>query len=468
MADRFVDAAAVGAGDGTTPANAFVSVSSVTWGAGDRVWVRNTHYELLTQSMFIGPQSFTVINSYTQWGMTIGWPQAGDPFFDERPAAGVSASWDADIPGTACYSLTGNKFPTIAGSTTGNAGYFLPQGGAVYNMCLQNNASAVAFEPWVNGGVPYKRWLDNVVMLMNSGTVSDAWNSKIACSFGKLTMVLSSTTGFANVFNIHAKHLVVGSRSLISTQLFRTVNAANPVFIGLLEIQAGSMAYLLGRNNTANICDDQGEGQFHIGRIAGKKPTVAISSLGIDCYHDLMVDDYYGEGPVLGGILSTQHTRVASVNEAACDIGSGAVNAMIYEVNSNGAIANIAYSMPSMKRPVLRKYFDVVSGTAIQIRVPIYVDATGTFSPPSGQHRSYLQAMGAVPNVCVRSTLLPGTPAAWTGSLITGGNAYLWTNTFVPAESGTVPFEVYLGWPTQAVNGTAVKGQAYFGEPYKV
>lgn len=80
-----------------------------------------------------------------------------------------------------------------------------------------------------------------------------------------------------------------------------------------------------------------------------------------------------------------------------------------------------------------------------------------------------MQAAGAKTSVAVSGSILPGTPASWSGSLISGGSAYLWSCVFTPTEtSNNIPVEFNLGLFTQATSGLGLTAKAFFGEPYKV
>ena len=89
MTDIYVDFDATTNGDGTTPAKAMNTLDNLrdNTSNGDRVWIRraSAHYDMATKDFY--PGSYRII---------IGWPKAGQSYYEERPQAGKSAGWDAD------------------------------------------------------------------------------------------------------------------------------------------------------------------------------------------------------------------------------------------------------------------------------------------------------------------------------------------------------------------------------------
>ena len=96
MTIYYVDNAAVGTGDGLTPANAFTSAEAAITAlstSGHVTWIRRTTDDAaLTSEKSNG----------NHW---IGWPEPGDPGYDARPAEGTGAGWDADPSGRPIVSL---------------------------------------------------------------------------------------------------------------------------------------------------------------------------------------------------------------------------------------------------------------------------------------------------------------------------------------------------------------------------
>jgi hypothetical protein len=469
VAEWFVDASISG-GNGTDPASAFPSVGSITWTAGDRAWVRNTHYEFLGSSVYLG----TAMGSpsyFSQWHNVIGWPQSDDPWYDIRPARGTTVGWDADVPSTAVYSVWGIKQPTFATSVSANIGigFLLPVGGSVFNVCLQNNGNIMNM--WSSQGDQWQRYLDNVTLLCNSGTFPGGGSvaMRFNASLGKITIPCSTsgTFGTAIIGSSMAsmRHLVIPAPGIFPYLL--DWSGSNMLHIGHIEVQCASYNLAFGAVTPLisgpNITTD---GMFHVGRISGKRPAVGVASTGILGFNGIQIDDYFGDGPMINPSPTQPSTRVASINEAACDIGSGAVRAMIYNVASVVAAAQ-RYAGVWGNKPVMRGYFDVASGTQLEVRVPLYI--TGVASLTNGTLMAHLFAAGTKGTVCNSATLLVGTPAAWSGSLITAGSAWIFKSVFHPTETASqVPFEIFPPVFTQATSGLALTGAAYFGQPYKV
>jgi hypothetical protein len=142
MADIYVDSAAGGAADGTTPTDAYTTIAAATLTAGDTIWVRRTHAEVPSTSYTIG--ALAADSSVA----ICGWPISGDDLYASRPAAG-QAAWDGDstsamptLSPTANYAEMFNSGATanlniaiyrlkaVYAGTTGPSGFYLGQAAA--------------------------------------------------------------------------------------------------------------------------------------------------------------------------------------------------------------------------------------------------------------------------------------------------------------------------------------------------
>lgn len=458
MADWYVDAGISG-GNGTHPSTAFPSVTSITWGAGDRAWLRRTHYETVAESVFVGPQ-FTV-GAHARRAFIIGWPDSGDPFFDERPAAGVSSNWDADVPSTSVYSVYGLKFPTISNSNNAAAsGIQLGKGSIFANIAFQNSGGGtfLAFRARadVSGVIA-----DNIILLASGGPMNRI-NQDMVMNFGKVTLALSGSGGGNGLFaDAFIRHVVFHALSVYSGGWLRGTTLLNR--FGTIENRSNSIDYhatqLSGfQGNTNPVLT-----QVSVERFAGTEPySGAIIMGGLNGWPGMAVEDYHGQGPRIIGGVKSQFNMVSSAD--AMHNGSRVVK---FEVASE-ATANQNYMTPIQRFPMLRKFVDVISGTPLTMRVPIYVGSSAVFSPAGGMIFANLCARGALPQFAVQSSVLVGSPTQWSGNLVSGGSAYLWEMKFFPQETGQVPLEIYAPMVTQATSGTGIRHYSLFSQPYSL
>ncbi len=456
MADWYVDNSI--AGNGTAPNTAFPSVSSVVWGNGDRAWVRKTHVESFPDSAFVGIKSGD--NKDPRRCFIIGWPSSGDPWYDERPTAGISA-WDSDHAGTDCYSVHGLDFPTFSASHA-SAG-FGPQingGSYMFNLCLSNVASSNTFWWWrVNSNA----FIDNCAMLRGYGCYQTIVGNDLnffVVRFGKFYMATSgAATGFSDNAHIRAEHLVLLPATVVNCGF---VIAQSSFIVEHITNQSNSVDYLFRELAHDNTNFDR---HAMVRRVDGIKPysgAVIQGVTGERVNQYCWVDDWYGEGPIMGNPLGGVEVRMASSAEAMFN-GN---RAMAWETKSFDN-TNEHYNDAPNHQKIVRAFFDVTSGTQSTFRAPFYVDSTGVHSPTNGLWSMRLMSKNANPVYNVRSRILPGTPALWTGSLISGGSAYFFEGLWTPIETANVELQVSM--PTLAKSGAGAK-ISYFlvGAPYKV
>jgi hypothetical protein len=455
-ADWYIDVSISG-GNGTDPSSAFPSVLSVTWGEGDRGWLRRTHAEVFADGNVLGPATAEA-DGFSKWNNVIGWPEANQPWYQERPSAGRTP-WDGDAPA----GLFGFKFPII--SNSGNAasvGIHLGKQCGIFNVTFVSCGGANG-QPFDNAGATvHQCYVENVAVLGPNGYFSTI-DRILPFQMGKITWAFSSNAGTGGLFfmEFSARHLVIHSLSHSTNGLFR-IDGTQYVDVGLLEIHTQSLAALFAVNLDVNEEGDSHVPFKHINRVTGQRPYRGVTSGAYEPAVTARIDDYYGEGPGIRGSDGNPTTRVASNMEAQHDDRP----VMIYRVLSMAA-AQQRYWDSRNKFPSLRKPFDVVSGTGIEIRVPIYVDSTAIFSPAVGALRGYLQCAGSRPAIC--TSLIVGTPAEWVGSMCVAGSAWLWSATFTPNETASnVMFDVHMPPYTQSGSGVGLTAYALFGEPYKV
>lgn len=114
----FVDRTATGSNDGSSPANAFTNLrfcNEAAQAASDRdvyIWVRRTHFEVQSTDTYayaaVSSFSYNITTNHGGMFHTVmsRWPISTDRLYDIRPAAGISAGWDAD----------GSSYPYFEGS----------------------------------------------------------------------------------------------------------------------------------------------------------------------------------------------------------------------------------------------------------------------------------------------------------------------------------------------------------------
>jgi hypothetical protein len=466
MADWFVDQGIV-AGNGTDPASAFASILSVAWASGDRAWVRNTHFETITNSQILG-QNTPSVAGFSRWHFAIGWPGVGDPFYDERPARGVTVGWDSDVASSTAQNTFGFNHPTFLNSNGGNgAGMLFGYQMTLANFCFCTSPGLTTIAPWNNTfGILSDRIVDNALVLCTANGQGNGMGNKQWNFMGGRIIVTNSagSNPSAAILNgaICARVIEVHSRAGINNGLFNPTASLN---IGMVINWSTSIPFLFDNNNGGTLEQNTTLlAQTYVGRIVGIKPYSGYTAGEVNLTPALRIDDYFGEGPIQPGDHLTANMRVASSGEAQ----HNALPAVFYSVGSGTFFGLRGFWDARWRNPSMRKYFSVVSGTNVAIYVPVYIDSTATYSAACGQMRSYLQCKGAAGNACVRSTLIPGSYTNWTGSLIAGGSAWLWVSTFTPKETGTFAFDIHFANHFQTNSGDVKKCYTLFGEPYAV
>ncbi len=455
----YVDGAQVG-GNGTDPASAYASVLSIAWADGDKAWVRRTHNESLAPAVNVG-----LVNSalaFSRWSHLIGWPDPTGEFYDIRPAAGVSAGWDADEPGTLPYSLFGYKFPMLTCSVnnaTGGVGFF----GHVANFYLNQRPGNTHFM-WRNvRSYTYYSRMSNIMPVTSTDMYGGATTMQddLLGPYGKVILITSfSSTTVANFQgHVSVEHLVVGSLTASLGGLFATTSAF--VQVKLLENYSNSVGYLCNPGN--DFSTEFIAAPAYIERCVGIQPYSGFSKIsGTALGTEMGVGDYFGAGPRRDG-NGRPNWRVGSSTEATF---SGDIAGIMF-VNSVAVGAHFR-SGELRFRHQIKSYFDVTSGAGITINVPIYVDSTAVYSPAGGMLEAHLLARGTRSRYATNSSVIAGNAAAWVGSYCVGGSAYIFSAVFTPTETNTqVPFIVNVGPITQASSGAQAVMYALFGKPYK-
>jgi hypothetical protein len=465
MADLFVDQSIV-AGNGTDPASAFASILSVAWASGDRAWVRNNHFETIANSQIIG-QNTPSAPGFSRWHNVIGWPRVGEPFYDERPARGITIGWDTDVASSVAQNTFGFNHATFMNSNGGTgAGMLLGYQTGFFNLCLCTSPGVNGTMPWNNGfGIVEDHLIDNCLVLATGNGFAASYGTKAWNAIVGTVIVVTSFNNPAQALIAGAasiRHLIVHSRGGLNAGLL-TLNSGN---YGMITNYSNSVAWLWDQSGTGFAeTDIKHLGIMNIDKISGVRPFSGPSGATLNHFPAIRINDYFGEGPRIFGSVEGPNVRVTSSGEAL----HNALPVVRYDVASRTGNVNFGVWDARWRIPSMRKLFNVTSGTNVAIYVPIYVGTTHVFSPTGGQLRSYLQAKGAhLPGVCVKSTLIPGSYTNWTGSHIAGGSAWLWVSTFTPNETGMVAFDVHFSNFFQTASGNGIAGYALFGEPYAI
>ncbi len=463
MTDYYVDAAAAGTGDGLTAVNAFVSIQSVPWANADRAWLRRSHLETLTASQWVGPSSWALL-AFSRYAHVIGWPDVNDPFYTERPADGVTAGWDSDVPGTAAYSLYGYKFPTLSTSNGGSTGVFMGSHVGYANLSLVNCGGAGTEVFWKGGdsytsGTGTQRIFNNILPQGPTGPLSQLKNAEVAIHEH---LILVGSTAGSFFPSMQAKRLDIHSTSMIAGLWGST--SAIKFFVDHLVNYSNSVTNVV--KQTLADYGDAGVGLVSsIRKASGVAPYSGAMVTGLARQSYLRCDDYFGEGPLVIGDPQRKMWFGMASSGGAMHNGS---RVMMHRCNSEQASFQDYAGQLRLNYPIVQKRFDVLSGTMIEIRVPIFHDNLAVFSLAGGFVHAHLLAYDCKPVVAVASNVLPGTPSLWSGSLTTAGSAWLFSAVYTPTETGEATFECFVGPFIQATSGQGITGTVLFSEPYKV
>lgn len=425
MADWYIDSSATGTGSGDSPANAhtnltsiFMTVSGPQW--GDRVWVRRTNVWPSTGQTW-GRSGFNAqSHSFIQ---IIGWPNSGDDFYDERPAAGVSASWDSDAGGHA----SDLSYPTVVfsrGST--GTGFGLRNGTYVTNyLCASSiSLSRVTLSP--DGQAHY----GNIKLLKcnlegNDHTVD---HITVICSYGS-----TSTEYIGQSANI-------GKITITASCVLSNVIAA-PVYIGEVVNESNSIdTFLLGSNTT--------NGRLrNVGTVRGNaflRPFAMLSpSLGGIRYPGFVVDDWYGQGPRRFAATAGAWNNgwVSSATAVYSNINSIGANATFFKCESfTAGTQDTGQRAPHEDYGgIVQQFVGVSSGRPYRIRLPFYVYQANCLDSAPDAFIHIRGTNGRIQRCSIRDGQIhAGTPARWAGSSIGAGSAYLMTVVFTSTVTQTI------------------------------
>ena len=463
MAHWYVDST-VAAGNGADPSSPVISVLSIALAAGDYMWVRRTHDETIANSATPGQFHFPNAQE-ARIAHVIGWPNSGDPFYEQRPSAGRTP-WDGDTAATVQATSFGLNLPTLACSASGSTGIMFGLGTIMANFYINNLQAATAFalRPLADSdGVFARGYITNVMFTRQSGMYQGI-TTGLAIPAGKITLACSQTGITASFIPAerfrNVAHLVIHSLSVCqSGGIFESAPASGKRF-GVVENWSSSISFLGIDTNYTESCIPQ---DCVIDRVIGVEPIDSriIGHSNNQQYNPIVVNDYFGRGP--GILAAPEHIRGMLATSADAMFGTN--RAWRWDVFSVAA-TDQNYLAGTNAQPFMRKFFSVTSGTTVTIALPVYIGSSEVCSVGNHNFRFHLLAKRCMPRVNVDSGILVGSYTPWTGNLIAGGSAWLFTSSWVPGETGVVPFDAWFSGVTQATSGLGRIGYALFGEPY--
>jgi len=274
-----------------------------------------------------------------------------------------------------------------------------------------------------------------------------------------MTIAASDATATQQIFQSHlqCRHLIISSHTVMGEAIF----GAN-VFIELLETYSNSVPYLAARAGNAFTPYNR---QNRIRRIVGVKPYSSSIEQAVAFSNNtnlplLVIDDFYGEGPIRhhgqGGITYFLATSANALYNSE--------RVMVHDVTS----VNLSYAQqqPSFytQDPILVKRFSVSNGSSYILNVPFYA----TDSADDLQHAI---------DVCIpckgggnfqfqgSTHINVGSPGLWSGAYVTGGSAWMGRVGFLAQETADIDILVYPKIPTSVNSMAWVLGKRLFGVP---
>lgn len=452
--DFFVDSSAVGLGDGTSPANAAINITSL-WSTitsanfGANVWVRRNHWTDIsdTRSASYGPAASilgsTNVNSHP-YGWTIGWPNSGDPFYEERPVSAVSAGWDASTSLTFMWpTLVLSGSPTSSNGIRRHCGLtnftVIQSGGNVGQAIITDffGSSTFSHLGWVGIGTPLgagtSRDCEHVVLCITAGSGVHFINAD-ACR--KITIAASCmlasniTAGFGALYK-----LAGGQRNE------EIVNLSNSISV-LFELADANVR--IGAS---------------IGRVRGIRPySMDVNPTGAGQYATLHIDDYFGAPAIFRSRNQGISGYLVSSPGVAVYSGSTAFRTASDSYGTAISVGNIYGQFENHFAPV-RQNIQVTSGVPLTIRLPIAVTNVGTFDYIiRGTGRVHVPAAGCGERKfsLANSGIQPGSSGLWTGSMTGVQSYYQLFASFTPQETAVVPLALRLPGQSNIGSGAAI------------
>ncbi len=437
--DWYVDSAAVGTATGQTPANALISVlslntTSTNW--GDHIWIRKTYLHDFGAGGNVGKASFNA-NSHTPLQI-IGWPSAGDPWHNERPAAGTSAGWDADTG-----FFTGLNYPSLVTSSN-NAG-------VGWAGLAGNHWSNYVLVQSLAGGRFNAAWWANEIRHANATLLNGslAAGAVTIRNIDDLTIITSAAANLvASAINV--RKLTI-SASTVATAII-SPGPTNPFDMDAIDVQTNSLGWISLSGGDGTVI------RQNIGRIYGTAPAVGVQSgsAGDDSGWGVYIDDYYGNGPIWP---TNAGQWTMAVNNTMVYSGT---NATIFLANSvTGGTGGLAHADLNRMHNAAVQLVNVTNGVPFVARMPVWTHRVSSLEAKGLE--VYLMAKGCRPKVVRPSGLgsdaiVASSGGLWSGNSTAAGSAWMATAVFVPTETGTA--YIKLGMLT-----TKNQSGCYYGHP---
>jgi hypothetical protein len=421
VTDFFADKSASGTGAGTSPANAFTSIAS-GWSQsnsttniqyGDRLWVRRTHVEVVNSCVAGGKLGKAGWAYDKKIGGIIGWPKSGDPFYDVRPAAGVTAGWDSDVstvwadinkPAMVCSGAAAANIPTLNfGSPYANF------------LFVSSNSAA-----WSTA------FIEGISGLINATLLNQfSWGTTMK-AVGDLTIIasLSSVVALFSGNGVWADRIILPS----STQIGFLMQATATSGFRISELVTdGNVGALMLNSSGVNASGSQFN-HCVIERIRGATQVLS-NALGANGGFNQIVriNDWYGQGPRIIGGFGLADWSLAP-NSSAVYSGTPA-NVLHCDSAATQWSTNHASNLPEF---IIRQVVAVTSGVPVVARFPVFFVNTSIMEYEKPWQAQLMCAGGGF---AYCSTPDVGSLGPWAGTSVSVGSAWGFKFSWVPTAT---------------------------------
>lgn len=451
MTDWYVDSAAAGDESAQTPANAHLNVFSLCAAGsvqlGDRVWISKRYFDDFpgntTHELNRGAGGATA----SEFCHIIGWPNAGDPFYNQRPEAGVTAGWDSHTQSNG-PAVMGN-YPTFSSSLSSiSNGIKAADKHAYYNLNLVNSSTGAAVGP----PVTYTAWYGtNFVHFDNIGYgISADFDQTEIRRHGRMRVLCANGTGqlFGDI-TVTADFVHVLSGSYFDNM----IDGGTRITIGGAHFDTASYNYLVRGFLPLSDTDKS----YYFGRLSGIKPVISAQekNSSYDYQASGYCDDYFGEGPALIYRESGWTSYIAT----SAQLMYGSSRAVVVEIGS-GATSGYDNWQSFPYRQVVDHYVSVSSGTPIGVTWPFITYNSSLFHNVPAS----ILVLGGLANkmnvdIGSRNTVA-GSATGWSGTSAGIGSPWTMVDTITPQFSGTMVLRLGVGNGVNSLN-TAVNSAMF-------